>query len=487
MKKTTKYIIISLASLIVLIGALYLFAILEPEVVVEEVESSSESEEEEAVVILEIEETEVVSFEVTNPSTEMSYTVTTEEVTTDDVTSTTTTYTLDGYEQYELDTSMPYAMKVLYSLEAAREIGEVEDTSIYGFTDDVAATIVINLEDGSSEEIVVGSVSSGTSGNYVLVDDVVYIAVISQSLFETPEDWYSLYYFDETLYDDTGTATTTTFEYLNFSGTNFYTDVEVLYYEDLYSYYMQDEFEGVYANFTFMENMATNTVALSTTSVVLLNATEEDLETYGLAEPMASLDFSVNGVEHQISVSSKEVSGERYVFVDGATDVIYTVDSASVETWAEIGVQGVRNSYVFMPAIMDTETVTFEIFGEEGEIALERTVDEESTTDTTTSYDYTAEFNGTETEYTNATAFYLPLISVAVLNLTELECEEEPSITVTFEYYEGGEDVLEYYKSVDEDNRYVAFLNGNYTATVRLSNLETLSEAYDTLSEATFG
>lgn len=476
MKRNGKKIVISIVVLLALIVVLFAVAFIElPE---EEVEETSTSEVETFQIFDRLVE-DLESLEVTNPSCEMFITVSLDE----EAITTSYIYQIEGYENYTLTTSISLATNTLLTLTSSRKIGEVDNLSAFGLDDESGTTVVLNFSDGTSDEIVIGDYGAETTGYYILVDDCVYIASTGTTFSTTPVDNVSTYsYIEAELDSSTYEYSEVVVDYMKFSGTNFPEEAYFYYNTDDYAYYMEYPYEGTQANFSFTESMAATLGTFYTNSVVALNVTEEELADYDLDEPMTIINFSVNDNEYEIAVSEKVVDGERYCYINGEIDIIYTVSEDYIASWAETTMINVRNTYVFMPAIMNVEEMEMEIDGESAVVNLSRTLQEDSTT----AYDYTTELNNEFIEYSNVTSFYYYVIAIPIYKLEEeIEYDEDATsdISIIFNYYEGGSDTLEYFDAGNGSTFY-AFVNGEYYGTVRDSNVEELEAQFTVLKES---
>lgn len=479
MKKTTKYILISIGVLVLLIGSLFAIDLIElPEVEDTTVYSTAA----ETVSIFDYSEADIVSFSIDNNVGGLE--VIQEETTEDDVT--TYTYVMVGYENYTAENALGVGMTSMMSLTATKEIGVVDTLSNYGLDNDDTVTVEFTVESGKTETLLIGYDGGETSGKYILYDGIVYIATINTVFFETYTDCVPVYFYDDATYDSTGTAEAVSIEYLYFSGTNFPLEVKVDYFEDEGAYYLTEPIQNVYPSLTLLETLAEYLPALVTSSVAGMNVTEEELVEYGLDEAMIIFEYSLNTVEHKIYLSAKNSDGYHYIMFSDDMNTVYTISAESVETWSYLTINDVRNTYVFLPAISSIETMTFTIDGQDSVIELSREINEDNTTENVTAYDYFTELDGVSTDYTNVTSFYYDVLNISVLDFSTdgtPEYVDEAIVSFEFEFYDGQTYTLEYYQTVDAENRYVAFIDGVYTGTVRSSNITTLLASYQTLLE----
>lgn len=474
-----------MAVLLLLVGGFGILYLTEPvEEVVEEEEVEDTSTTTETQYVIYQESGDIDTVEISGPNGDYKIIQETETIEPDEddedgETTYSYTYYYEGYETCDITSSLSTAVQSLVKLSSNREIGEVDDLEQYGLDSDETTAITINYDDGSSDTIYVGIEGASTYGYYINYEGTVHISYINSVLLNDIIDNVNVYtYTVDTLYDDTGTEATSMFEYVTISGTNFDEPIEFVYNSVSLSNYVMTSPVSAEASMTETADLVTLLETFTADSVVALNVTEEELAEYGLDEPFATIEFALNGSEHTLSVS-EQVGSIRYLVTDGNTDIVYSIAASSVSDWAEGVASEYRDVYVYLPfiATVDEFTATSEEISVV--IDLDRTVDEESSTDTTVAYTYSSTYLGEEIEYTdNVTYFYSQLIGMVIINIDYAEHEDTPDLTLTYTYYDdGGTDVVEYYKIIDQD-RYAAYYNGEFTATVRAA---TVQETIDSL------
>ncbi|MEG1426089.1 MAG: DUF4340 domain-containing protein [Oscillospiraceae bacterium] len=483
MKKTTKYILITLAVLLVLGGAFAVLYFTDPKRT--ESEETSSSSAAPATSFINKKQEDVTSVTVKNPLSEFTILQTEKPAESAPVESSEASaaendfaYTIQGYEKYKLkESTLGAAVENACNMISAKDIGTVDDLAKYGLSGKDAGTVTVNFKDGTKETFTVGIEAGETAGRYVLYGDKVYISSVNTvfvtSLYASFENFN---YTVADMTDESGQNPYSILNKLSLSGTNFPEPIEITYSEDKAEFRMTSPFNtdcGISAMDELMQKMKT----LSATSIVKANATQADLKEYGLDVPFATTAFTINEESHTLSVSEKKVDGARYMIADGDNTLIYTVKAEDVAPWAETTSFKLRNPYVFLPMIVSVNEFTIEAGGKTCTVELARTVNKEKTTETQTIYDYTAKKDGKDIVYEDVTKFYMSMISIAALNTEETPYADTADVKFTFRYYEGNEDVLEYRKTADD--RYVALLNGTYSATVRKTSIDEFQTALD--------
>ena len=479
MKKTGKYIIIMLAVLLVLGGAVALLTLLPSEEQEEESSAASQSSSE-TITLLDKDPAEVKSVEVENASG--SYTLVPVK-NGDDV-----DFTLEGYEKYDLNGSQLTAnVRTILALTASKDLGSREDLDAFGLGQD-AASVTISYTQGDSQTLLLGNNAGESVGKYVLKDGTVYIASgVPTGLYESKFSYFNTAVYSipdrtEITEDEDGNEQETTaldiLQEASLSGTAFPEPVTLEYSEKATSTYLITEPITAETGNTYFDDMVTALKTLTADSVVEAGLSDEVLEQYGLAEPEARIQFTLNDARHTLAVSAKDSGGNRYLIADDM-DLVYQVPNSLVEKWAESSISLLRMSYVWIPNIKNVEKLTATLDGDQVyEYHITRTKNEEKSTEDNIQYDLSIQnAGGGDVSYDDAyQPFYQKLISLAVFSQDQAEHDSAPELKVVYEYFGGGSDTLELYK-VKGENRYVAMLNGEFNGQIRGTEVSALREA----------
>lgn len=494
MKKNLRYLLIMLAVLVVLGGGAAVLLLTQP---VETEEESSSSSSVVTETVIDRADSEVASIRVKNPTTEFlllpleQETATSEESSEESSsTSTSVQFTIDGYQGFDLDTAeVTGAADTVVSIVASKNLGEQEDLEQFGLTGEKATEVSVNYTDGSTDEFVVGNTAGESSGRYLLKDGVVYIsASFSGALLGTPLDFiqteiYSVPDRVEETVDSEGSSSQTTLTdilyHMELSGTHLEQPIVIDYDESKISTYLISEPVVAESGTNQFSEIVTALKSLTADSVVATGRTQETLEEYGLAEPYAKITFDMNGEDHTLAVSDTNADGDRYLLADDK-DVVYVVSADTVASWAEAELMDLRMSYVWLPNINDVSTMTMTVNGETAyQFNVTRTVNEEKSTEESTSYDLTVTtVDGDTVDYENYQDLYQAALSLAVLSTDQAEYDSNTvSLEIRYEYFDGSDpDVITYCAVNGQEQRCAALLNGSYSGLVRRSDVETLTE-----------
>ncbi len=481
MSKTKQYIFILVAVLAVLGAALY-FILQTPEVVEDTFVDSGTYEELETTQILDIDLSRIASVSVKNEVDEfnilVSEEVLTQEVDGETVESVEYNYTIEGYESFHLNEIMlETAVTGLSVFTSNKELGEVEDLSLYGL-EPAKSTITMTLTDGTVLELLMGDTAGETSGSYVLYEGNVYIADMNTSFLNSVESCGVNYQVDIVSYETEDGTAYDQIEKLAISGTAFETPIDIAYDEEKMEYLMISH-KGEEVSLSAMDEYLSTFLSMASSTVERYNPSDEELEVYGLLNPVATVNFTINGVDYSVSLGNKSDSGAYYMYEEDNKTAIYTLPATTAEQFINTDYLSLRSTYVYLPQIEDVSALSIDMDGVKSEITIESEISEELSTETQTAYEHTVTLNGEEIIYQNLTAFYLDIISVPVLNAEQSSYGDTPRIKIEFTYLDGSVDILEYYVSQEDASRAIAVLNGEYYITARTEDVEKLIETYE--------
>lgn len=502
MKKNTKYLIIALACVVVLGGAVAVLSLTGGSS--EDTASSQASSAVETISLLDKTDEDLASVTVTNETGTVTIHAHTETVVASAASSEEDASSASEPEEttevvYEVDelgglpfdsSSVSNLARAGYSLTAQRSIGTVDDLTDFGLVDP-AATVEAVFQDGSTFSYKVGGENG--SYRYVMVDgsDEVYLASVNSGLFDSCYDLADTTLLDLEIGEDTSSAASIAqsvgtyadaaiIDTLHLSGAAFEREVTLEY--DATVGYVMTEPRQTDADSTKASNIAQALTSLSADSLVLPHPSEEDLAEYGLAEPDAVCAFTSGGKDYVLSVSAVDSDGNRYITLD-SIDAIFLVSNDKVTAWADADPFYLQNTLTLLPNIVDVRTMTLTMNGKEYQFTIDRTVDEEETTEDSTAYNYTVKnADGLELDYEeNFKHFYLTFISITVSEDTWDEPTGSPVLTCTYTYQDkDGSDTIEYYKV--SDRRYAIVENGQLlglalsdTVDLAMQNLELLN------------
>ena len=395
-------------------------------------------------------------------------------------------FTLQGFEDYSINSAaVTGSVQSLLSMTPSKSLGSRDDLQEFGLSGKDAVQVEISCKDGSAVKLVLGSEAGESTGRYVLKDDEVYIVPnVMEQLYGSKFGYFSTFLYSiadrtQTVTDSNGSISTETLSdilyRITLSGSNFPEEVKIEYNEDVLSMFLMTAPVRAESGTMAMEDLTAALKAPEAAEVVAAGLTEEVLEEYGLNEPFAKAEFTLNSDSHTVTVSEADLENNRYLLLDDR-DVVYKVTRSTVAAWAESNVLELRMSYIWLPNIKDVQRITLTA---EGDMVyrfdIERTVNEELSTETNTQYDLTIKnAAGNDVVYEDYQKFYQNLIGTAVLSIDRTEHSgDTPLLRVEYGYFVGsGKNVIEFY--LIENDRCVALLDGEFNGVVRKSEVDKL-------------
>ena len=473
MKKTTKNLLIMAAVLIVLGGAAAALLLLPSGE--GEIESSSAPSPQVSTVEMEaltdLSGEDVTAISVKNSEDSFSFVPEGED------------FTLEGYEDYDINSvSVSSSVKVLLSMKPSKALGSRDDLQNFGLAGKDAVQVEIACKDGSVQKLALGSAAGESAGRYVLKDDEVYIvSSISDLLYGSKFAYFSTFLYSvadrtQTVTDSNGSISTETLSDLLYditlSGSNFPEEVNIGYNEDVLSAYLMTSPVRAESGNAALETLISSLKAPSADAVVAAGLTDEVLEEYGLDEPFAKAEFTLNSASHTMTVSGLDADNNRYLLLDDK-DVVYRIAQSAVSGWAEANPMKLRMGYIWLANIKDVQQLTLTV---EGDMVyrfdITRTLDEERSTEDVPQYDLTIKnAGGNDVVYESYQKFYQNLIGTAVMTIEPADYSDTPLLRVEYSYFEGAEkNTVEFFLA--ENDRCVALLDGVFNGVVRKADVD---------------
>lgn len=492
MKKNTRYIVATLAAAVVLAGAVTALLLTQPAAEEDDTSSASSTSSTVSIPLISREKADVESVHVKNASGEYTILARTETVSASSSSgseesgeekepTTTTTFYVEGIDEELQNTSnVGSAASYGYTLSASSEIGNAEDLELADFgLEEPVAVVTTTFTDGTEETYSVGN-ESPVTGTYVLYKDKVYAAGVGTYVDKTSLDFVNTTVLSITPPEDTdssdsssSTANSNDFTRFVFTGKNFPEEVTITPYDGLTASYRMTT--------PYVVNVATNAISdvmngvesLTADSVAAVNPTDEELEKFGLKDPTVKLKFTVNGQSYTLMSGALDGT-DRYFMLDGV-DVVYKAADSTIAGWSNVTLFDLRDSFVWLQNIADVTKMTVKTPSSTEVFDLERTVNEESSTEDQTIYEYSVTgTDGQELTYQGMfTDYYQTIIGIQLLDEeAKTEVSGDPMLEVTYEFYEGGDPVtVRYY--ADGSRRCIAEVDGQIVGVVTRQVVQT--------------
>ncbi len=496
MKKQKKTILILLIVVLVLGGVLAALLLTGSDEDASDEVSSELSEEDTSLITHE--EGDIVTINVQNKYGSFSFYPTLvdidEESSDSSSTDTTATYTysLTGYEDRDVNTStLSTAAMAFYDLDYTKEIGEVEDESAFGFDGSIVASCV--YKDGSAESFEIGDTPSSGTGRYIKYNGKVYIASVNTTYTNSLESLITAASWDidyltrevessESSSDSSteSSSTTTTENYsilesFKVGGTCNSSGIEITYDSDSEKYKLVSPIKAD-ANSDKVETLISSLLNYAANATVDLDPTDEKLKEYGLDDPYATLEITLNGESHKIVIGA-QTDSSRYCQIDD-DKTVYSILTSKISDWAECSPSEYRASNVLTDLLSDISELKLTVDGKSSDITITREEDESSSTDSKVYYSYSSYADGDEILYSYVNELYTKLSSMAVLNINEMQHENDACVTAEIKYFDGSSKTVEIYISSENNSRYVVYVDGEYSCTVRSTSLKEFTDEF---------
>ncbi len=389
--------------------------------------------------------------------------------------SSTPTYTLQGLEGVSIDsTAAGEVIQNGFNLVASKNLGAIDNLAEFGLKDP-EATIKVKFKDGSNYNYKIGSALATDSSSYYMCGEDsnnVYVVSVDSGILDSEN-----YFISKDVLAIADSSGQNDFTKLTLSGKSYPQPLTVAKLGTVQAITSPYSAE---ADATKLGAVQTALATVTATSVEAIHPDAAALKTYGLDQPTAVAEFTVNKGSYKLSVGAKK-DNSYYVMLD-KVDVVYLVPADSVSSWVEANAFSLRSKIVMMPVITDVKAVTVTVAGASSGLTIARTKDETKSTEDKPAYTYQVTGTGGkkldyETNYKN---FYKNLISILLLEAADTKPGGSPDYTVEYQYYDKNDkDTVQLYKS--GDRRYVAVVNGQVYGTVTSTDVDRMVSSYQLL------
>jgi len=391
-----------------------------------------------------------------------------------------------------------------YKLSASKSIGVQEDLNQYGLKTP-AATVTAKFKEGEDFVYDIGT-ANPNGGYYVKVrgNDEIYVVNLAESIFYEATDLVTLKLTDiPTTSADGTTDTAAACHKIVIGGKNYEEEIKIKAAEEaqVHSSHLMTQptrGEDYYCDSDYINSLILNVSAINAVSAANLEPTQEDLDGYGLTEPMATLEFEVTYLagentedeyatgdeireSHKLYVGNVQEDGTYPLMIDD-NPVVFMVNKSVVNRWYDIEPFTMRSTFILLPNITKVETVTVSYDGEKHVFEKSRTYKEQPSANSALLYDYTVKnTKGEELTYTTFQKYYRSLLSVTLLEDTQLDPVGEALFTVKYAYYDSNDiDEVSYYEMPDNSRQYIVKVNGSVYGVVRKTDVD---ELYQTTAD----
>ncbi len=478
MKKTTKSLIIAIASVVVLVGAFLAVYYFVPDAE-ENSETSSDSTTSEAADhyhLISLSTSDIKQIDVENE--DGKYTLLAEAGAVESEVSIDSTdnnvYTLVGYEKMTLLDGQPQTLaEDATSVTATKIVNDGSNKSDFGF-DKPRAIVTVTLNSGDKRTITLGDDAPDSKGAYLTVDG-------DENIYLVESDSIDGFLITEMgmLSTDIGTSLNddneTKFTKMVFSGTNFDNK------EVVFDYNTSDAFTETYVITSpdkTVANEDTSTFVmnsiryLAAESVVEVEPNEKSLKEYGLDEPF----ITVNAEYSDLKVNYKASKPENGTFYLLSDNIVYEMDETAVP-WISYTYDDLIPSDILAPKYDSVDKITVDAGGKQYVFETNRTRqtvrDDNEDTDIET-FTLDVKCNGKSLDESIFTTFYNNLTSAQRSGLNDVDSSKKAVLTVTYEFSDGTSAKAEYFEG--ENRKCPVLINGSIGSTAFESYVTKITE-----------
>ena len=331
------------------------------------------------------------------------------------------------------------------NINAEEQFENVTDLAQYGL-DSPKATAEVKYSDGSSRTVYFGSAVPSDGGYYMNTSEdkgTVYVLSASSSdvFFRSLGDFLNL---QITAYEDAVMAGITRFQ---MEGALLEEPIDIVKPSEeseiaklgfnLYDIVSPIRME-MKADVT--TNLTRALMGVTAESVVAVHPTEEELATYGMAEPQYVLTVTHPDWEEPLVLKTSRVNGITYL-MKNREPVIFSMGSTGV-LWHGWQLEDMMSNMVIMPRLGDLKTVRVTLEGTTYEFAVETAISEEKGTEGQM-MPTKVTLDGRELNLDNFKVFYQLMLNCVVNSRSDgAETEEAAVLTYEYVYRDGKSDVV---------------------------------------------
>lgn len=347
------------------------------------------------------------------------------------------------------------------NINATDKFENVEDMGEYGLADP-AGEVIIDYSDGSQMTVYLGSPVPADGGYYISTDrepNTVYVlsATSSDVFFQPLTDFLDL---QITSYEDQVLANITGF---TMSGTLLEEPIQIIKPDELtevakLGFNIYDIISPIQVEMKadVTSNLTLALMSIAANSALVVNPTEEELETYGMDDPDYVLEVTHPDWEDPLVLKTSKVNGVMYL-MRNEEPVIFQVPNEAI-VWYGWQVEDVMSSMVIMPRLGDLSQVEVAFEDTVYQFDIHTVLSEEKATEGQMIPE-SVSLGGEEINLANFQTFYQLMLNCRVDARSDGgEPEGEPVLTFVYTYADGGEDRVEFYRT--ENRRLYLSLNG---------------------------
>ena len=392
-----------------------------------------------------------------------------------------TVYKIVGFEKYPMqngiaDEIAKHSSEITFS----RIIETNANLADFGL-EEPRATAKVTYTDDTSSIIRIGNEAAGEAGTYVAFGTSKDVYLVNntdvQSFLYSVNNFISLSITD-TMQDSENAA----FSKATISGTHYDDDIVLVPNKDeaIEAAYLLQEPLSVPANAIEANDIAGNIRGLYAESVVCVNPSDDQLDSYGLSKPYAQINASYPDTDITLRSSAPKDDGIVYVY-NPDKNVIYSIQLAAV-CWAKSSVELLMHETPMNAKLRYIDEINFS--AGETDFTLDVTTKVETTTDDSGNEQEnatsTASYNGKDLNTDDFNVFFQNITMIKNLGAADSDGKDKV-MTVTFRYTtDRSADTLTVYSGSDS-SKYILEYNGKTVGTVSKTYINSLIEGADNL------
>lgn len=389
--------------------------------------------------------------------------------------STERTYTVQGLENVPIDsTAAGQVIQNGFSLVASKNLGAIDNLEEFGLKDP-QATVEVSFKDGSNYNYKIGSACATDSTSYYMCGENsnnVYVVSVDGGILDSES-----YFISKNVLAITNGSDDNDFTKISLSGKNFPQPITVAKTGTVNTITAPISAE---ADPVKIQAIQTALATVTAASVEKVQPTAADLKTYGLDQPAAIVEFTVNKGSYKLMAGAKKDSN-YYVMLD-KVNVVYLISADSISSWVSTNAFTLQNKLLLLPTVTDVKAITVTQGGSPSALTVARTKDESKSTEDKPAYTYkVTSSGGKELDYeTNYKNFYKNLIGLELLEAANGKPVGAPVYTVEYQYFDKtAKDTIQFYKGAER--RYIAVVNGRVYGVMVSSDVDKMISSYQQL------
>ncbi len=442
--------------------------------------------------LIEMVPSQIEKISVSSPSG--NYTFLSETPVNADGTTEATIYTLEGFEDYNLETTNPSLLANAVCNISFSKVADLDGkkSSEFGF-DTPRASATVYYNDGTRSVVTLGADSAGGESCYIKFgdSDTIYVAASADM---APMLYSITDLFSTSINADATSVADDSFDKIILGGSHLAEEITVVANTDeaLDCYYVMSSKGNAPVNNVSGSSIAGSIKSLTADSVVCVNPDDKNMSEYGLKDPYATvrtnykyddISYDSDGYETgreektlSVSLLASKADSEGFVFLmEEGGKLIYKIAATSVP-WATVTEATLRSEYVFSPSYSALSQVEITASGKTYRFSMgsEEVTETDDEGNSTTATRVTVSLDG---KTLDESQFYTLFQDISLLGVkgTDTEKSSGDMLTVKYSYKTGrAADTVVFGKTSSQ--KVTASLNGDVAGYVYKSDITAICD-----------